>query len=311
MISVRPERSETFGPADLEAMVAGVRQRGWLPLARAITRVENTPPWALALPAPPRPAHVIGITGPPGAGKSTLGGQLIRACTGAGKRIAVLAIDPSSPITGGAVLGDRLRMDKHLTGGDDVYVRSLASRGAQGAIATATRNVARLLELSELFDVIVIETVGAGQSEVAIAELADTVVLVTIPGLGDAVQAIKAGFLEVADVLVVNQADRPGATETMRHLRMNLPRGVAILKTIATKGDGVDELQAELDRRWQEMLDEGGLAEHRARKLALEAGHAAEAWTREIAGGLEIDPAAGLHDTVRTIIQEAAARWTS
>ncbi|HKG67066.1 MAG TPA: GTP-binding protein, partial [Solirubrobacteraceae bacterium] len=134
--------------------------RGWGALARAITQVENSPPWEVSLPPVERPVHVVGITGPPGAGKSTLTGRLIEAYAKAGARVAVLAIDPSSPISGGAVLGDRLRMETHLLGRDDVFVRSLASRGSHGAIAGATRNVARLLELTGSFDVILIETVG-------------------------------------------------------------------------------------------------------------------------------------------------------
>jgi len=283
--------------------------RGWGPLARAITRVENSPPWQVALPPPAQPVHLVGITGPPGAGKSTLTGRLIESYAEAGARVAVLAIDPSSPISGGAVLGDRLRMETHLMGREDVFVRSLASRGSHGAIAGATRNVARLLELSGSFDVILVETVGAGQTEVAIAELADTIALVTVPGLGDAVQAIKAGLMEVADMVVVNMADRPGAPETVRHLRLSMGRDFPVTTTVATEGVGVEELRAMLDERWDGLRADGGVEELRAGKRAREAALIAEAWTHSCAEetpqqNLEISAA------VKRILEEAARRWT-
>lgn len=298
------------GQPDLDALLARhLEGGGWAPLARAISLIENSPPWSVTLPAPTRPAHVIGITGPPGAGKSTLIGRLIRSFTGTGVRVAVLAIDPSSPVSGGAVLGDRLRMEASLTGRDDVFVRSLASRGSHGAIAGATRNVARLLEVSGSFDVILIETVGAGQTEVAIAELADTIVLVTVPGLGDAVQAIKAGVMEVADLIVVNMADRPGARETVRHLRLSLDRELAVLETIATQGTGVDQLCAELQRRWTNLQEGEGLDALRARKRQTEAALVALAWTRECAAQLPPSSNGNLTASVRTILEEAATRW--
>ncbi|MGE0065818.1 MAG: ArgK/MeaB family GTPase, partial [Parvibaculaceae bacterium] len=273
-----------YGHADLDSLFARHAEgRGWGPLARAITQVENSPPWRVKLPPPEEPVHVVGITGPPGAGKSTLTGRLIESYANAGARVAVLAIDPSSPITGGAVLGDRLRMEAHLLGREDIFVRSLASRGSHGAIAGATRNVARLLEISGAFDVILIETVGAGQTEVAIAELADTIALVTVPGLGDAVQAIKAGLMEVADMVVVNMADRPGAPETVRHLRLTLGRSFPVTTTIATEGIGVDKLRELLDDRWLTLREQGGIDGLRAQKRAKEAALIAEAFTRACA----------------------------
>ena len=297
-------------PTDLASLLARHGEgRGWGALARAITQVENSPPWQVSLPAVQRPVHVVGITGPPGAGKSTLTGGLIESYSKAGARVAVLAIDPSSPISGGAVLGDRVRMETHLMGRDDVFVRSLASRGSHGAIAGATRNVARLLELSGSFDVILIETVGAGQTEVAIAELADTIALVTVPGLGDAVQAIKAGLMEVADMVVVNMADRPGIPETVRHLRLTLGRDLPIATTVATEGTGVEELRAMFDERWTSLGSNGAVPELRARKRAREAALIAEAWTRACAAEMEQSP--DLNTAVKEILEEAARRWTT
>ena len=298
-----------FTPAELDALRAACAEGKWLPLARAITRVEEAPPWTAALPAVEQPTHVIGITGPPGAGKSTLTSALITTYADAGFRVCVLAIDPSSPITGGAVLGDRLRMEKALMGRKNVYVRSLASRGAHGAIAPATRNVARLCELSGAFDVIFIETVGAGQTEVAIAELADSVLLVTVPGLGDAVQAIKAGFLEIADMVVVNKSDRPDAPETVRHLRMNLSSDTEIYQTVATDMTGVPELKTALDTRWASVTAGTDLAALRAGKFAEEATMLAEAWTKACAADVPVEAAEGFEKAVKRILEEAAARW--
>lgn len=281
---------------------------GWLSLARAITLIENTPPWELRVPEPARPAHVIGVTGPPGAGKSTLTGRFIEVFGDAGARVAVLAVDPSSPISGGAVLGDRIRMERALDGRDQVFVRSLATRGARGALAAVTRTAARLLEASGSFDVVVIETVGAGQTEVAIAALADTVVLVTVPGLGDAVQAIKAGQMEVADAVVVNMADRPGAAETVRHLRLALGRDLLVTKTVAIDGTGVADLVGALDDRWQELIASRRLAAIRAQKQTAEAVLAAEEWVRACAATATARPG-DLRGTVKEILEEAARQW--
>ena len=282
---------------------------GWGPLARAITLVESTPPWDLRVPEPAEPAHIVGMTGPPGAGKSTLTARLIEAFSDAGARVAVLAVDPSSPISGGAVLGDRVRMETAITGRAEVFVRSLASRGAHGAVASATRNVARLLEASGSFDVIVIETVGAGQTEVAVAGLADTVVLVTVPGLGDAVQAIKAGLMEIADVVVVNMADRPGAAQTVRHLRLSLGRELVVKQTIATEGEGVAGLREELEGRWAALRADGALGAARERKQIAEATLVAEEWIRRTGGNGGVARPEDLKHAVKQILEEAASKW--
>jgi LAO/AO transport system kinase len=305
------EQSALSTQAEIEALLAHHGNgAGWVPLARAITKIENSPPWEITLPVPSRPVHIVGITGPPGVGKSTLTGRLIEAYAAENARVAVLAIDPSSPITGGAVLGDRLRMETYLMGHQEVFVRSLASRGSHGAVASSTRNVARLLELSESFDVILIETVGAGQTEVAIAELADTVALVTVPGLGDAVQTIKAGLMEVADLIVVNMADRPGVRETIRHFRLTFGRGMPVASTVATEGTGVGELREQLDARWASLTENGSLQSVRARKRAREAALTAEAWTRALADEIG-DVHDDLHTAVKRILEEAARRWSA
>ena len=291
--------------ADLLADVGS--KPGWAPLARAITVVENSPPWEIRIPESERPVHIVGITGPPGAGKSTLTGRLIGAYSDAGARVAVLAVDPSSPISGGAVLGDRVRMEGQLDDRPAVFVRSLASRGAHGALASSTRNIARLLEATGSFDVIIIETVGAGQTEVAIAGLADTVALVTVPGLGDAVQAIKAGLMEVADLVVVNMADRPGVAETARHLRLALGRGLLIMQTVATDGVGVDELRQALDERWQGLVHGAHVEERRDHKRLAEATLIAQEWLEACAPR---DGAVGDMDTaISRILEEAHTRW--
>lgn len=297
-------------PDQLETIVAKGRAGYWGPLARAITRVENSPPWEIVIPRASRPCHVVGITGPPGAGKSTLTGRLIESLVDDGQRVAVVAIDPTSPLTGGAVLGDRLRMEAHLDGRPGVFVRSLASRGSHGAVAGSTRNVARLLELTGLFDVVLVETVGAGQTEVAIVEVADTVVLVTVPGLGDAVQTIKAGFMEVADLFVVNMADRPGASETARHLRLAAGRATAVYKTVAVDGTGITALRDGIQQRWQQLDEDGQLAAMRAQKWGSDAALIAEAWVADCAKSVVLDPEQPLASSVEQILKEASTRWT-
>ena len=298
------------GQAEFDALLERHRAgEGFGPLARAISVAESTPPWELRVPDPAEPVHIVGITGPPGAGKSTLTARLIESFSGAGARVAVLAVDPSSPVSGGAVLGDRVRMESAIAGRPEVFVRSLASRGAHGALASATRNVARLLEACGSFDLIVIETVGAGQTEVAVAGIADTVMLVTVPGLGDAVQAIKAGLMEVADLVVVNMADRPGAQQAVRHLRLTLGRELVVKQTVATEGDGVDDLRAELDRRWAAMRADGALDAARERKRVAEATLVAEEWIRQVGGNGAAGRPGDLKQAVKQILEEASRKW--
>jgi LAO/AO transport system kinase len=219
------------------------------PLARLLTRIENGDPSVRPL-VPElfragRGAHLIGITGPPGSGKSTLVNALITEWRRRGRRVGILAVDPSSPYTRGAILGDRIRMMEHAAD-RDVFMRSMASRGELGGLAATTWIAAAALDAAG-FDPVLVETVGAGQSEVEIARLAETTVVVEVPEMGDEVQAIKAGLLEVADVIAVNKGDRPGADRAARQLRAMLStaggrierRPPPVLVTTATTGDGV------------------------------------------------------------------------
>ena len=229
----------------LQRIIKGDRRT----IARAITTIENDPIRAESMRSALAPhlghAHVVGITGPAGAGKSTLVNALVGELLRRGHTVGVVAIDPSSPFSGGAVLGDRIRMAEHQ-GDERVFIRSLASRGHSGGLSTTTAQVVDVLDAA-CFEVILVETVGAGQSDVAIAKLARTRVVVYPPGLGDEVQALKAGVLEIADILVVNKADLPGAENTTRDL-LSVParRGSEtkrpVLKIISTTGEGVANL---------------------------------------------------------------------
>jgi len=226
-------------------------------LARAISSVERRTPKGREILQAIQPhlgqARVVGITGVPGAGKSTLISRYVGELRRAGHRVAVIAIDPSSPISGGAVLGDRIRMAEHATD-EHVFVRSLASRGHPGGLAPTATHVADLMDAAG-WDRIVIETVGTGQGEVEIADAADVRVVVCAAGLGDDVQALKAGILEIADVLVVNKSDLPGAATTvdqltaMLALRIQAARDVSICQSTATTGEGVAELTDVIEAR--------------------------------------------------------------
>lgn len=211
-------------------------------LARAISHVEAGNELDGL---PPPSTAVIGVTGPPGVGKSTLISAMISEMRGRGETVAVLAIDPSSPITGGALLGDRVRMQGHIDDGG-VFIRSMATRGRLGGVAPAAVDALGLMSLAG-FDRIILETVGVGQSEVEVMDLADVVVVVLAPGWGDDIQADKAGIVEIADLFVVNKGDRPGLDEVRRALADPADRaGVGILVTTSTTGDGVGDLVSEI-----------------------------------------------------------------
>lgn len=226
-------------PSLLDAVRSGDRKA----LSRAITLVER----GESLEGDQTSPDVIGITGPPGAGKSTLIAALIERIRSRGETVAVLAVDPSSPITGGAILGDRIRMQGHVDD-DGVFVRSMATRGHLGGLAGASRDAVNLMGLAG-FDWLIVETVGVGQSEVEVMHLADPVVLVVGPSWGDQVQADKAGIVEIADVFVVNKGDRPGVADVKRALTETADaRGAEVLITTATTGEGVDELLLLVER---------------------------------------------------------------
>jgi LAO/AO transport system kinase len=214
------------------------------------------------------PVRVIGITGPPGAGKSTTIAVLVAAYRERGNRVAVLAVDPSSPFSGGALLGDRIRMAAHIND-SDVLIRSVATRGHLGGLAAAVPAAIRLLGAIR-YDVVLLESVGVGQSEIEIAAVADPTVVILNPGAGDAVQAAKAGLLEVADIVAVNKADREGAEQTVRDLRAEMgPDGAPIVSLIAARGDGVADLVAAIDAHHRADSRDRRLARARSQILSL------------------------------------------
>ena len=245
-------------------------------------------------------AYVVGVTGAPGTGKSSLVNALAKACRARGQTVGILAVDPTSPFTGGAILGDRIRM-RDLTGDSGVFIRSMATRGSLGGLARAARDAVRLLDAAG-FDLVLVETVGAGQSEVEIARAAHTTLVVEAPGLGDDVQAIKAGILEIADVLVVNKADRPGAVNTVRALKAMLELGhpaarsqmishhgrlmpatapvngdedaplwiPPVVETVATEDRGIGELLAALDAHRAHLAASEALARREREQIAIE-----------------------------------------
>jgi LAO/AO transport system kinase len=214
---------------------------------------------------PTTPPRIVGVTGPPGAGKSTTVGALVGAYRGRDLRVAVLAVDPSSPYSGGALLGDRIRMAAHIND-PDVLIRSVATRGHLGGLAAAVPAAIRLLAALS-YDMIVLETVGVGQSEIEIAAVADPTIVILNPGAGDAVQAAKAGLLEVADIVVVNKADREGADQTVRDLRAETM--APILKLIAAQGDGIAELIDAVEEHHRADSPERRIARARAQILSL------------------------------------------
>jgi LAO/AO transport system kinase len=271
-------------PQDLQALAAGLLAGDRRALARAISLVEDDRPegWALVREVYPQTgkAAVFGFTGPPGVGKSTLIGALTKLRREAGRTVGVLSIDPSSPFTEGALLGDRIRLSEHFLD-PGVFIRSMANRGALGGLSEAALQAALLLDAAGRQDVF-IETVGVGQAEIDIIDHADTIVLVLMPGSGDSIQALKAGIMEIPDIIVVNKAEHPLTDTMVREIRGVLSlanlgeqreRGgwrVPIVKTEAAHGRGTEELAARLDEHREFILAQGTLRERRSRNLRSE-----------------------------------------
>jgi len=265
---------------DVPTLVARAREGDARSVARLITMVENGDPalreLAAALASQTGRAQVVGLTGAPGVGKSTTTNELVRALRKAGHRVGVLAVDPSSPFTGGAILGDRIRMQEHTTD-PGVYIRSMSSRGQLGGLAAATPQAVRVLEGAGC-DVVLVETVGVGQAEVEVASLADTTLVLLAPGMGDAIQAVKAGVLEIADIFVINKADRPGADATYRDIQGMLSLGErgpgewrpSVVRAAAVKGEGIDDVVAAIDKHRGWLEKTGELRKSRERRAAVE-----------------------------------------
>lgn len=318
-----------------ESILSGDR----LALARLLTKVENDSPDGRATLIELFPhtgkAHLIGVTGAPGTGKSSLVNQLaLHYRKAEDKRVAIVAVDPSSPFTGGAVLGDRVRM-RDLSGDPNVFIRSMASRGSLGGLAQATANVVQVFDAAG-FDIVIVETVGAGQSEVDIARLAHTTLVVEAPGLGDDIQAIKAGILEIADILVVNKADRPGVENTEKSLKSMLelahptarvfkhhgtymsvsmpePNQNAnlwippIQKTVSTEGKGIPELVAAIARHVQHLRSSGDWTLRERTRLEVEL----EALIRDslMTRFHENVPASQYEDVLEKVVQRNISPW--
>ena len=278
---MRPHPSAPRRTHDLDDLVARLAQRQPRAVARSISLLEDggDPQRELVRRIYSGEAgrighaRVVGITGPPGAGKSTLVDRMARFLRKRGETVGILAVDPTSPFTGGALLGDRIRMQSLYTD-PGVYIRSMATRGAMGGLSRAARDGVDVLDAAG-FDWILLETVGVGQDEVDVVRTVDSVVVVTVPGLGDDIQAIKAGILEIADVFVINKADREGVERTVKDLEMMLSLGEhaewlpPVLKTVAARDEGVDRMVEEIERHRQYLESSGELQHRRLAHLRL------------------------------------------
>lgn len=311
---------------DVSALLARARDGHPRAVARLISMVEDASPQLREVAAALAPhtgnAQVVGLTGAPGVGKSTITAALVSALRRTGRRVGVLAVDPSSPFSGGALLGDRVRMQEHATD-PGVFIRSMATRGHLGGMAWATPQALRVLDAAG-YDVVLIETVGVGQSEVDVVSLADTTLVLLAPGMGDGIQAAKAGILEVADVFCVNKADRDGADQVIRDLKYMISLGrreregaswrQPIVRTVASRGEGVDDVvtvigqhhdwltgHGELDRRRRDRaaaeVEAIAVARLRSEMGDLRGGDALEHLAKRVVTG-EIDPYAAADELI-------------
>ncbi|MBI4728990.1 MAG: methylmalonyl Co-A mutase-associated GTPase MeaB [Acidobacteria bacterium] len=279
---------------DLDEIVGKVKARDRRTVARLISLVEDESPQLAEIVRAIGPlsggAAIVGLTGAPGVGKSTLAAALVSEIRAEGRTVSVLAIDPTSPFTGGALLGDRLRMQDHATD-PGVFIRSMATRGRLGGLAWATPHALRILDAAGA-DVIILETVGVGQAEVAVVHAADTAVVVLAPGMGDAVQASKAGLLEIGDVYVINKADREGARAAARDIEQMLDLGAAgewrppVIETVAEQGTGVGALWQAILRHREHLGRSGGLRRRRLDRAGREISEIAVASLRASIGGV-------------------------
>ncbi len=282
----------------VERLLTGDRRA----LSRVITLVESNDPSSRVVLRQVYPhtgrAHIVGVTGAPGTGKSTLVGAMAGEFRRRDRTVGIVAVDPSSPFTGGALLGDRIRMQE-LAGDRGVFIRSMASRGHLGGLAQATGDVVKLLDAAG-FSLVLVETVGAGQSEVEVARAAHTAIVVDVPGMGDDIQAIKAGILEIADILVVNKADLAGADRRVAQLEAMLHMGYGVeetgwwppvLCTIASRGQGVAEVADAVERHWAYLAEAGRLADFCRKQAEQEFAEALRAEAMQVLRERILDPA--------------------
>jgi LAO/AO transport system kinase len=303
---------------DIEALVEGLLRGDRRALARLLTRIEEGSAGIVRhvvsrLHPYTGRAALVGVTGAPGTGKSTLVNALVGVWRGQERRVAVLAIDPSSPFSGGALLGDRVRMQDHALDGG-VFVRSMASRGQLGGLSWAAPQALLALDAAG-FDVVITETVGVGQAEVEVTGVADTTVVVLAPGMGDAIQAAKAGILEIADVFCVNKGDRQGASRTVAELREFQTlgdtgrAGAPIVVTTASSGEGVEDLAAAIDEHRNALVARDGLAQRRTARARLQIREVALDTVRDRAA--QLTGAAGLNDLAAAVARRELDPYTA